>query len=238
MNAFERKLQTRLRMNPKYLRSLFLNPSPQTLNILEHSKLLEAPNFYLAGWIKPLLPYWEILACEGNEHLAELLRRLKTARLSPIAEEEKKIYNVLSRQRILASTPGIFPFSPIHIQQHLEQILQGAEVLADLPQFEAVYFSDSELLPLRDPLEQTKISAHSRRYIENLFTEERREAILSILAYLTKNHPLLNISRQAYALMLSLDIRSEWAKHPFCVRLIYNRHWSLRVQEELQKELS
>lgn len=233
MNSFERKIQTHLRLHPEKLRKLLTLPTDETVETLIHYRILESKNTYLGQLLFSLLPQWEYLACDGNEALGKLIRLLENGRISPILHEDKILRSNLIRMRILAETSGHFPFSPLSIQENLTDFLTDSEILADLPLLEVIYFSAEEILPLVSELEQYKLSPLSRRYVQNLFHAERREAILTALAHLAKNYPLLGTSRQAYALMLSLDDIDLWSEHPFCLRLLANRFWEYRTQEIL-----
>ena len=233
MNSFERKIQTHLRLHPEKLRKLLTLPTDETVETLTHYRVLESKNAYLGQLLFSLLPQWEYLACDGNVALGKLIRLLENSRISPILHEDKILRSNLIRLRILAETSGHFPFSPLSIQENLTDFLTDSEILADLPLLEVIYFSAEEILPLAGELEQYKLSPLSRRYVQNLFHAERREAILTTLAYLSKNYPLLGTSRQAYALMLSLDDIDQWSQHLFCLRLLANRFWEYRAQEIL-----
>jgi hypothetical protein len=233
MNSFDKKIQTRLRMHPEMLRNLLVIPNQDAIDTLNRYQIFESRNAYLGQLLLSLLPQWEYLACEGNADLGKVIRILDSKRISPIQEEAEFLRTHLLRIRVLAETPGIFPFSPFYIQENLTRFLEASELLADLPQCEVVSFSNEELLPLAHDLSQYRISPLSRRYVQNLFHPERREAILSVLAHITKNYPLLGTCRQAYALMLSLDEPEIWSSHPFCVRLIANRFWEYRVREHI-----
>lgn len=233
MNSFERKIQTRLRLNPQRLRLLLALPTEETVETLSQYHIFESKNAYLGQLLSSLLPQWEVLACDGNAALGKLLRLLENSRITPIQQEEQFLRSNLLRLRILAETPGPFPFSPLNIQENLLKFLTNSEVLADLPQLEVISFSPEEISPLTSELERYKLSPISRRYVQNLFHPERQQAILSVLAYLAKNYPLRGTSRQAYAVMLSLDELDKWSKHPFCLRLLANRFWEYRTQEML-----
>lgn len=233
MNSFERKIQTRLRLHPERLRLLLALPTEETVETLSHYHIFESKNAYLGQLLASLFPQWEVLACDGHTALGKLLRLFENSPISPIRHEDQFIRSNLLRLRILAETSGPFPFSPLSIRENLLTFLSGSEVLADLPQFEVISFSPAEITPLASELERYKLSPISRRYVQNLFYRERREAILSVLAYLTKNYPLLGTCRQAYAVMLSLDEIDKWNRHPFCLRLLANRFWEYRTQEIL-----
>lgn len=231
MNSFDKKVQTRLRMHPEMLRNLLATPNKDALETLNRFQVFESKNSYLGQLLLSLLPQWEYLACEGSEYLGKLIRILENKRISPIEQEAGFLRSNLMRIRILSDTPGLFPFSPFYIQENLTRFLESSELIADLPQCEVLSFSKEELAPLASELAQYRISPLSRRYVQTLFHPERQEAILSILAYLAKNYPLLGTCRQAYALMLSLDDLEVWSRHPFCVRLVANRFWEYRVKE-------
>lgn len=233
MNSFERKIQTRLRMHPEMLRTLLATPTEETVETLTQYRIFESKNAYLGQLLFSLIPQWEYLACDGNEALGKLIRLLETARISPIKPEDQLLRSNLLRIRILAETPGLFPFSPYYIQENLLKFLEASDVIADLPQLQVIAFTPEEISPLADGLEDYKLSPISRRYVQNLFHPERRQAILSVLAHLAKNYPLLGTCRQSYALMLSLDEIEQWNRHPFCLRLLSNRFWEYRTQEIL-----
>lgn len=233
MNSFDKKIQTRLRMHPEMLRNLLASPNQEAIATLTRYQIFESRNAYLGQLLLSLLPQWEYLACEGNETLGGILRLLEEKRISPTQKESEFLRSNLLRIRILSETPGLFPFSPFYIQENLTRFLDTSELIADLPQCEAVSFSEEELSPLANDLTEYRIGPLSRRYVQNLFHPARQEAILSVLAYLAKNYSLLGTCRQAYALMLSLDDLELWSKHPFCVRLIANRFWDYRVREVL-----
>ncbi|WP_018213600.1 hypothetical protein [Desulfitobacterium hafniense] len=233
MNSFDKKIQTRLRMHPEMLRHILTEPNEETLTTLTRYKLFESKGAYLGQLLLSLLPQWEYLACEGNAHLGQIIRNLEKTPISPVAQESDFLRANLLRIRILAETPGVFPFSPLIIQEHLLNFLEGADLIADLPQLTVINFSRDELRPLASELAQYRLSPLSRRYVQNLFHQERQEAILANLAYLCKNYPLLGTCRQAYALLLSLDNIENWSKHPFCLRLVSNRFWDYRTKEIL-----
>lgn len=233
MNSFDKKIQTRLRMHPEMLRNLLANPNREAIDTLTRYQIFESRSAYLGQLLLSLLPQWEYIACDGNENLGKLIRILESKPVSPLPQESEFLKANLLRIRILSETPGFFPFSPLYIQENLTRFLESSEVLADLPQWEVISFSQEELTPLADDLTEYRISPLSRRYVQNLFHTERQEAILSILAHIAKNYPLLGTCRQAYALMLSLDDFSLWSKHPFCVRLVANRFWEYRVAERV-----
>ncbi len=233
MNSFDKKIQTRLRMHPEMLRNLLASPNQETIETLTRYQIFESRKAYLGQLLLSLLPQWEYLACEGNEDLGRFIRILEEKQISPIQQENEFLSANLLRIRILAETPGLFPFSPFYIQENLTRFLEASELIADLPQCEVVSFSKEELAPLANELSQYRIGPLSRRYVQNLFHPARQEAILSVLAYLAKNYPLLGTCRQAYALMLSLDDLDFWSNHPFCVRLVSNRFWDYRIKEIL-----
>lgn len=217
--------------HPQMWHAYLANPTTETVQAVINYRLLESPRSDFTPLIHSLLPLWENEACEGNESLAHLIRYLEQIRLSPLSEENEFIQPYLLRIRILASTPGVFPFSPTYIQENLVRFLESSDCLADLPEFQAVAFSLQEIEPLSSDFAVYRLSPHSRRYVQNLLYPERQEAILSVLAYIAKNYPLLGTCRQAYALMLSLDKPEIWSHHPFPLRLIANRYWEYRLQE-------
>lgn len=231
MNSFDKKIQTRLRMHPDMLRNILADPNEETLATLARYKIFETRGAYLGQLLLSLLPQWEYIACEGNEHLGKIIRNMEKTQISPITQKSEFLQANLLRIRVLAETPGVFPFSPFTIQENLLRFLEGAEQLADLPQLAVVHFSKEELKPLASELAQYRLSPISRRYVQNLFHRDRQEAILANLAYLCKNYPLLGTCRQAYALLLSLDNIENWSRHPFCLRLVSNRFWEYRIKE-------
>lgn len=232
MITYEQKREASLRAHPQILRSLLQEPNEQTINLIISANLLDKPNRHLITLISSLLPQWEELACKGSELLSNFICYLEQQSLKELATEEDFLLPNLQRIRILSSTPGRFPFSPMYIQENLFRFLESSESVADLSELAVIAFSEDEILPLTLDLLRYKLHPHSRRYVQNLFYLERREAILSVLAYIAKNYPLLGTRRQAYSLMLSLDNPEVWSKHPFCLRLIGNRFWEFRLSEE------
>ncbi|MHB1405205.1 MAG: hypothetical protein ACYCV0_06405 [Desulfitobacteriaceae bacterium] len=232
MNSFERKFRTRIASHPQMWHSYLANPTTETVRMVINCRLFDSPRLELASILNSLLPLWENEACEGNQSLAELIRYLEELKICPLSQEEDPLRPNLLRLRILASTPGIFPFSPTYIQENLARFLESSDCLADLPEFQAVAFSSQEIEPLSSDLAIYHLSPHSRRFVQNLYYADRRETVLSILAYIAKNYPLLGTCRQAYALMLSLDKPEIWSHHPFSLRLIANRYWEKRLQED------
>lgn len=219
MDAFQRKMHARLRVHPEIWNSLLVKPTEESLDTISRFNLLELPNLHLAPFISPLLPRWEQEACDGNKALAILICYLEQ-RQTILEPDYEWLAADLQRIRILASTPGVFPFSPVYIQEHLLQYLESAESLADLPEMGVIDFAIEELAPLASDLNSHHLHPHSHRYVQNLFHAQRQEAILAVLAYIAKNHSLLRTCRQAYALMLSLDQPELWGEHPFCLRLL------------------
>jgi len=224
------KKNVSIAIHPGLRHILLANPTQESLSKIIEYQLFEQPNPPLAEDILCLLPSWEQQALEGNEVLASLIQHMSRHSLS-FMKNEKMIQSNLLRIRILASMPGNISFPALEIQEHLVRFLQTSDILADLPELEVVSFSESEIKPLSSDLTRFRLTPHSRRYIQNLFHPERREAILSVLAYITKNYPLLSTCRQAYALMLSLDNPEIWGNHPFCVRLIANRFWDSKLKK-------
>ncbi|MDP4161386.1 MAG: hypothetical protein Q8911_16790, partial [Bacillota bacterium] len=224
------KRNTQVTIHPELRRNLLANPTHESLSTIIEYQLLDQPCQPLLNDILYLLPYWEQQACEGNIVLATLIQHL--LQHSPhFIKKEALIQANLLRIRILASTPGAVSFPPSEIQEHLVHFLRTADVLADLPAFEVLSFTKEEINPLASDLMHHLLTPHSRRYIQNLFYDERREAILAVLAHIAKLYPIINTSRQAYALMLSLDNPNIWSKHPFCLRLIANRFWDFKLKE-------
>jgi len=215
-------------VHPGLRRILLTNPTQESLSTIIKHQLFEQPDPPLAEDILCLLPSWEQQALEGNEVLATLIQHIY--KHSFVIKNEKLIQANLLRIRILASTPGMISFPALEIQEHLVRFLKTSDSLADLPEFEVVSFSENEIQPLSSDLTRFRLTPHSRRYIQNLFHPERREAILSVLAHIVKNYKLLSTCRQAYALMLSLDNPDIWGNHPFCVRLIANRFWDGKLK--------
>lgn len=227
------KKTTPLSIHPELRRILLSNPTQESLSTIIEYQLFNRPYPPLADDILCLLPYWEQQACEGNVVIAALIQHI--AQTSPrLVKNEKMIQANLLRIQILASTPGIFSFPAIEIQERLEQFLQRSDLLADLPELEVVSFSGDEIEPLAHDLTRFRLSPHSRRYIDNLFHTERREAMLSVLAHIAKNYPLLHTCQKAYALMLSLDNPDIWGRHPFCIRLIANRFWDYQLTKAIE----
>lgn len=230
--TYEQKREARLRAHPQILRSLLEVPNEQTIKLIISANLLDKPNRHLITLICSLLPEWEELACHGSDLLFNLICYLEQQVLKELDTEEDFLLPSLQRIRILASTPGRFPFSPMYIQEHLFKFLESSESVADLPELAVIAFSEDEILPLTSDLLRYKLHPHSRRFVQNLFYLERREAILSVLAFVAKTYPLLGTRRQAYSLMLSLDNPEVWSTHSFCLRLIANRFWELRLDKE------
>ncbi|WP_407313064.1 hypothetical protein [Desulfosporosinus sp. SB140] len=229
MNHLEKKPSASVAIHPELRRILLANPTSESFNTMIEYQLFDQLEPSLADDIPRLLPYWEHLACQGNEMIGTLIRYL--SKHSPGLFEGNKLINAnLLRICILAATPGIFSFPPFEIQEHLTQFLDTADVLADLPQFNVISFPVNEIKPLSSDLSRFRLTPHSRRYIQNLFRPERCEAILSVLAYIAKHYPLLHICQQSYALMLSLDDIDTWGQHPFCLRLIANRFWEYQLE--------
>jgi hypothetical protein len=230
LNHTENKKSASVAVHPELRRILLANPTHESLSTIIEHQLFDQPCPAFADDILCLLPYWEQQACEGNEALAALIQYI-TKQSPRFMRNEKIIQANLLRIRILASTPGIFSFPPVEIQEHLNHFLQTSDILADLPELAVVSFSADEITPLTSDLKRFHLTPHSRRYIQNLFSSERREAILSVLAYIAKVYPLISTCRQAYALMLSLDNPDIWGKHPFCLRLVANRFWEYELDE-------
>ncbi|HBV87786.1 MAG TPA: hypothetical protein DEF42_14290 [Desulfosporosinus sp.] len=216
-------------VHPGLRRILLTTPTQESLSTIIEYQLFEQPDPPLAEDILCLLPSWEQQALAGNEVLPTLIQHIYKHCFN--IKNEKMIEANLLRIRILASTPGMISFPALEIQEHLVRFLQTSDSLADLPELEVVSFSEKEIQPLTSDLTRFRLTPHSRRYIQNLFHPERREAILSVLAYIVKNYPLLSTCRQAYALMLSLDNPDIWGNHPFCVRLIANRFWDSKLRK-------
>lgn len=236
--TFEEKRQAHLRTHPQMWHSMLQTPNEQTLELIISANLLDQPSRKLFSLICSLLPKWEKQACKESPTLAVLISHLEQKTLSWLANEEIVLRPYLQRIRILSATPGQFPFSPTYIQEHLFKYLESSESLADLPEFNLISFTKEEILPLTIDLLRYKLHPHSRRYVQNLFHLERQEAILSVLAYLAKNYPLLGTRRQAYSLMLSLDCPGIWSQHPFCLRLIANRFWEFRLSNTVDSDSS
>lgn len=220
-------------VHPELRHNLLANPNPESLSTIIKFQLFDQPSPALMDDIQSLLPNWEEQACEGNVVLASLIQYM-TQHSSHFIKKEPLIQSNLLRIRILASTPGSFSFPAQEIQEHLVQFLRTADVLADLPVFEAVFFHQDEISPLASDLTHFRLSLHSRRYIQQLFHLERREAIFSILAHIAKIYPILSTCRQAYALMLSLDNPDIWGQHPFCLRLLINRFRDYQLAKALE----
>lgn len=219
--------------HPELRRILLTNPTQESLNTIMEYQLFDQPCPHLVDDILGLLPYWEQQACQGNVVIASLIQYMAKSAPHSI-KNEKLIHANLLRIRILASTHGIFSFPAIEIQERLEQFLQTSDLLADLPELEVVSFSTDELSPLASDLTSFRLSPHSRRYLQNLFHPERRETVLSVLAYIAKNYPLIFTCQKAYALMLSLDNPEIWGRNPFCLRLIANRFWDYQLSKSIE----
>lgn len=218
--------------HPKLRRILLANPTPESLSTIIKHQLFDQPSPLLADDILCLLPYWEQEACDGNTVIAALIQYM-TLTSPSFMKNERMIHSNLLRIRILASTHGIFSFPAIEIQERPEKFLQTADLLADLPELEVISFTVDEIAPLASDLTRFRLSPHSRRYIQNLFYAERREAMLLVLACIAKNYPLISTSQKAYALMLSLDNPDNWGRHPFCLRLVANRFWDYELTKSL-----
>lgn len=228
MNHTDYRKSSSVAVHPDLRRALLTNLTHESLSTIIEYQLFDQACQPLAEDILCVLPYWELQACEGNGILAMLIQYM--AKRSPrLLKNDKRMEANLLRIRILASTPGIFSFPPLEIQEHLVHFLHRSEILADLPEFEVVSFSEAEITPLAFDLTNFRLTPHSRRYIQNLFHAERREAILSVLAHIAKVYPLIPTCRKAYALMLSLDNPDTWGTHPFCLRLVANRFWDNRI---------
>lgn len=211
-------------VHPELRRSLLTNPTPESLKTIVDCQLFAKSYPGLARDILYLLPSWERQALAGNHIIAALIQYL-VKQIPDFTVSEPLLQANLLRIQIIASTPGMISFPFLEVQENLLRFLKTADLLADLPEFEIVSFPQKEITPLSSDLIRFHLSPHSRRYIRNLFHPERREAILNILAHITKNYSLLFTCRQAYALMLSLDNPEIWSSHPFCLRLIVNRFW-------------
>lgn len=230
MNYTDSRKSSSVAVHPELRRTLLANLTQESLSTIIEYQLFDQACQPLADDILRVLPYWELQACQGNKILATLIQYM-LKRSPRLQKNDKMIEANLLRIRILASTPGIFSFPPLEIQEHLVQFLHGSDILADLPEFEVVSFCVAEINPLSFDLTRFRLTPHSHRYIQNLFHPQRREAILSILAHIAKLYPLIPICRKAYALMLSLDNPETWGTHPFCLRLVANRLWELRIKE-------
>jgi len=230
MNRSDNKTIASVAVHPELRRFLLTKPTDESMRTIIGYRLFDQPHQPLVDDILCLLPYWEQQACEGNEVLGTLIQYM--LQHSPrLLKNDKIIESTLLRIRLLASTPGIFLFPPLEIQEHLVRALRKSETLADLPEFEVISFSAAEITPLAFDLTRFHLTPHSHRYIQNLFRPERREAILSVLAHIAKLYPLIPTCRKAYALMLSLDNPDNWGTHPFCLRLVANRYWDYRLME-------
>lgn len=228
MNREDNKNLASVAVHPELRRILLARPTSESLSTIIEYQLFDQPYQPLADDILCLLPFWELQASEGNGVLDTLIQYM--VQHSPRLNSDKLIEANLQRIRIIASTPGIFSFSPLDIQEHLVQFLHNSDIVADLPEFEVVSFSAAEITPLAFDLRRFSLTPHSCRYIQNLFHPERREAILAVLAHIAKHYPLIPTCRKAYALMLSLDNPDNWGTHPFCLRLVSNRFWNYRLR--------
>lgn len=226
----QNKKTVSIAVHPKLRHILLKHPTQESLSTIIKYQLFNQTHPLLAEDILRLLPTWEQQALEGNEGVAALIHYMAQQSLSSIKEQRILRANLL-RIRILASTPGSISFTAAEIQENLIKFLNTSDVLADLPELKVVSFSENDIKPLSSELSRLRLSPHSRRYIQNLFHPECREAILSVLAHLTKNYPILSICQKAYALMLSLDNPDIWGNHPFCIRLIANRVWDSKLMK-------
>lgn len=233
MNNHSDKKKPSVKAHPKLRSILLANPTQESLSTIMKFRLFDQPAPALSEDILCFLPYWEQQACDGNVVIAPLIKYITQS--SPrFIKHEKMIHANLLRIQILASTHGIFSFPAIEIQERLEEFLQTSDLLADLPELDIVSFSVDEVAPLASDLTRFRLSPHSRRYIQNLFHAQRREAMLSVLAHMAKNYPLLSTCQKAYALMLSLDNPDLWGRHPFCLRLVANRFWDYQLTKNIE----
>src|SRR5665647_911553 len=144
MNRADNKNSTSVAVHPELRRILLARPTHESLSTIIEYQLFDQPFQPLADDILCLLPYWELQACEGNGVLATLIQYM--VQHSPrLLKNDKMIEANLLRIRILASTPGIFSFPPLEIQEHLVQFLHMSDLLADLPELEVVSFSAAEI---------------------------------------------------------------------------------------------
>ncbi len=233
-----KKLQKRLLTQPNLYFSLLAKPTSETLWIIKSSGL----DRHLAQMVNPqspwfctLWPIWEQQACKGNDYLSELLDLIS----KDFTQKQGRTFRILNadllRMRLLSSTPGSFPFSPVMIQERLLDFLPNTLFLADLEELAVISFTPEELIPLSHSFSDQTLQPHSLRYLQNLFPAQKQQDILSVLAYIAKNYPLLETCRSAYALMLSLNDPELWGQHKLCQRLVYNR---LTDYHELQRSIT
>lgn len=148
MNYTNKQKQKLVTVHPELRHTLLANPTPESLNTIIEYQLFDQPYQPLVDDLLCLLPYWELQACAGNKALGTLIQYM-VQQLPCLLKNDKVLEANLLRIRILASTPGIFSFPPLEIQENLTQALNRSEILADLPEFEVVSFSAAEIPPPR-----------------------------------------------------------------------------------------
>jgi len=133
MNRADNNNPTSVAVHPELRRLLLAKPTHESLSTIIKYQLFDHPYQPLTDDILCLLPFWELQACEGNGVLATLIQYM-VQHWPHLLKNDKIIEANLLRIRILASTPGIFSFPPIEIQEHLVKFLHMSDILADLPQ--------------------------------------------------------------------------------------------------------
>lgn len=124
------------------------------------------------------------------------------------------------------------PFDSGEVFLKLRYYLVEAEIVADLPCFLPIYFTQQQLNPMIKDLENFKLTAFSRKHLQQLLDEDKKQQIRLKLQEIIYNHPIEHQAKQAYAIYLSLNqFAYDWVDHPFVRRFLGNSYLEAKVAQ-------
>lgn len=117
---------------------------------------------------------------------------------------------------------------------NIHQYLDKADLLAELPQFQSVYFTSDELIAFHTH-QPYQFSPDFELQLEKLLSPLRKRNILQILQQFIRSYPLPFLANQAFAVYISLGEVIPWHQHSFIKRLLIVSYQELMVSLCLQK---
>ncbi|MGF7186672.1 hypothetical protein GGQ84_002797 [Desulfitispora alkaliphila] len=150
-------------------------------------------------------------------------------RIKKTLEKMLTMYKVVQANKLKER----LPFDNEEVLGQLNRYLNGADVLADAPEFITTYFSSQELEPIIEHLRMRKINAFSRRYLERLIDENKKKQINRVLQKIIFEQPEINHAKKAYVIYITLNNGADnsWVDHPFMRRFILNSYLENAVEE-------
>jgi hypothetical protein len=142
--------------------------------------------------------------------------------------ERQKLHQALHLLRVAPEAPAGVSIRIRDVMDNISRYLDGSDILAELPDFQAVHFTNDELAMfhgLNIPLPAPEVESQ----LEAVLLPLRKREILQATRRFARSCPLPRLANQAIAVYITLGEVIPWHRHAFIKRLLVVSHQEAMV---------